>query len=54
MKYGWALGVAAVGAGIGYLAARLMGFGDPALFGGIGAAVGAVIGIVVERARGPT
>jgi hypothetical protein len=51
MKLGWILGLAAVGAVVGYVASRLMGYGDPALFGGIGAAIGAVIGILVERAQ---
>jgi urea transporter len=47
----WAAGIAAVGAVIGYVGSRSLGYSDPAIFAGIGAFAGAIVGMLVERSR---
>lgn len=55
MKLGWAVVIGiVVGGVIGYVGSRAVGFGDPALCGGIGVALGAIIGFVIQRSRATT
>jgi hypothetical protein len=55
MKMSWPVIIGiAVCAVIGYVGSRVLGYGDPALFGGVGAAVGVVIGLIVAKSRPST